>query len=486
MKEGRSAMSVSDIFALLPYIIVAGTAITVMMVTAFRRSHRLTAAVTIAGLSLAFISILQLPSFYPRQITSLIILDRYACFYLSLIFSAAMAVGLFSYGYLEKRNGIHEEFYLLMLIAALGAAVLVASSHFVSLFLGIETLSVSLYALLAYHRSAERGIEAGVKYLVLAAVSSAFLLFGMALLYAETGTMEFGRLAEAAVQGGEGMVFLTGTVLVVTGLGFKLAVVPFHLWTPDVYEGAPAPVTAFVATISKGAVFALLLRYFGQEGLHLDGPLLQVFTLIAAASMFTGNLLALLQNNVKRILAYSSIAHLGYLLVAFLAGGKFAVTAVTFYLVAYIVTTLGAFGVITLLSGSNDEADTIDHYRSLAWERPWIAAVFTAMLLSLAGIPLTAGFLGKFYILAAGVRSALWFLTVILVINSAIGLFYYLRVIVVMFQRPEAEAGDKKTPAPPLSAAGSVMLTVLVFLLVWFGVFPGFIIGVIQKISVMH
>lgn len=477
-------MNASDISALSPFIIVTVTAVSVMMVTAFRRSHGLTAAITIAGLVLAVLSILRFPAVYPRQITSLIIMDQYACFYLGLIFSAAIAVGLFSYGYLERRGGIQEEFYLLMLIAALGAAVLVASSHFISLFLGIETLSVSLYALLAYYRSSEGCIEAGVKYLVLAAVSSAFLLFGMALLYAETGTMEFGRLAEAVLSGGGGLVFLTGTVLIMTGLGFKLAVVPFHLWTPDVYEGSPAPVTAFVATISKGAVFALLLRYFGQAGVHLHGPLFLAFTLIAAASMFTGNLLALLQNNVKRILAYSSIAHLGYLLVAFLAGGELAITSVTFYLVAYVITTLGAFGVITQLSGKNGEADTLDHYRCLAWERPWIAAVFTAMLLSLAGIPLTAGFLGKFYVLAAGVRSTLWFLVVILVINSAIGLFYYLRVIVVMFQRPEAV--NKEASVPALSAAGSIMLTVLAFLLVWLGVFPGFVIEVIQKISVMH
>jgi NADH-quinone oxidoreductase subunit N len=475
-------MSVTEILALMPYLIVTGTSVVVMLTIAFYRNHKLTAVLTIAGLSLAFISLSSLFSASPRQISSLFIMDRYAYFYLGLIFASAIVVALYSFGYLEKRGGTREEFYLLLLLAALGAAVLVASSHFVSLFLGVETLSVSLYALLAFHRS-ERGIEAGIKYLVLAAVSSAFLLFGMALLYAELGTMEFSRLAEAAAAG-SGIIFLTGTVLVVTGLGFKLAVVPFHMWTPDVYEGAPAPVTAFVATISKGAVFALLLRYFARADMQMNASLMQVFTIIAVASMFTGNLLALLQNNIKRILAYSSIAHMGYLLVAFLAGGELAVPAVTFYLTAYFVTTLGAFGVIILLSGREGEADSIDHYRSLAWSRPWVAGAFTVMLLSLAGIPLTAGFLGKFYVLAAGIRAALWFPIIMLVLNSAIGLFYYLRIIIVMFQRPEGWSPEIQFS--PLAAGGSITLAVLMFLLVWLGVYPALIIDMIQKIVITH
>jgi len=476
-------MSVSEILALMPYLIVTGTSVVVMLAIAFYRNHGLTAVLTIAGLALAFISHPALSSEPPRQITSLFILDRYAYFYLELIFAAAITVCFFSYGYLEKLDGIREEFYLLLLLATLGAAVLVASSHFVSLFLGIETLSVSLYALLAFRRSTERGIEAGIKYLVLAAVSSAFLLFGMALLYADLGTMEFSRLAEAAAAGG-GIVFLTGTVLIVVGLGFKLAVVPFHMWTPDVYEGAPAPVTAFIATISKGAVFALLLRYFVRADMQMNESLVRIFTIIAVASMFTGNLLALLQNNVKRILAYSSIAHLGYLLVAFLAGGDLAVPAVTFYLIAYFVTTLGAFGVIILLSGSTSEADSIDHYRSLAWSRPWVAGVFTVMLLSLAGIPLTAGFLGKFYVLAAGVRAALWFPVAMLVLNSAIGLFYYLRIIIVMFQHPGGKSPEIQSS--PLAAGGSIMLAVLMILLVWLGIYPALMIEIIQKIVIAH
>jgi NADH-quinone oxidoreductase subunit N len=274
------------------------------------------------------------------------------------------------------------------------------------------------------------------------------------------------------------MVMLTGAGLLVVGIGFKLAVVPFHLWTPDVYQGAPAPVTGFVATVSKGAALALLIRIFPPADIQAGGPLYTVFALIAAASMMAGNLLALLQSNVKRILAYSSIAHLGYLLTAYLAGGVLAVTAITFYLIAYFVTTLGAFGIVVLLSGPQHEAERLDDYRGLFWRRPWLAGVFTAMLLSLAGIPLTVGFIGKFYLVLAGVGSALWTLVIILVVTSTIGLYYYLRIIVAMFvQQP-----DKKDTGPPtpLSLPGALTLATLTVLLVWLGVVPAPVIDLIQ------
>jgi NADH-quinone oxidoreductase subunit N len=324
-----------------------------------------------------------------------------------------------------------------------------------------------------------------VKYLVLAAVSSAFLLFGMALLYAELGTMEFSRLA--ALSSGAGVyniLLLSGTVLVITAIGFKLALVPFHMWTPDVYEGAPAPVTAFVATVSKGAVFGLLLRYFSRPDITLNSSLFTVFSVIAVTSMFAGNLLALLQDNVKRILAYSSIAHLGYLLVAFLASGELVVTAVTFYLVAYFVTLLGAFGVVIVLSTAEGEADTLSHFRSLAWRRPWIAGVFTAFVLSLAGIPLTAGFVGKFYLLSAGVHSSLWFLVSMLVLSSVIGLFYYLRILLAMFQPQAAVSEDKTFISSKLAPAGGLLLAMLFSALLWLGIYPGPLIEIISKLAI--
>jgi NADH-quinone oxidoreductase subunit N len=247
-----------------------------------------------------------------------------------------------------------------------------------------------------------------------------------------------------------------------------------------VYEGAPAPVTAFIATISKGSMFALLLRYFySSEAQHLRGVYL-VFSIIAIASMFGGNLLALLQDNVKRILAYSSIAHLGYLLVAFQAGGSFAVEAVTFYLVAYFITTLGAFGVITVLSNGEREADSLENYRGLFWRRPGLALIFTAMLLSLAGIPVTAGFLGKFYVLTAGVSTQLWTLILILVVSSVVGLFYYLRLVVVLYDNAPALSPAPEPVASHVPAADRALLALLTILLIWLGTFPAGLLKLVE------
>lgn len=468
-------MTAADCIALLPLLILTGAAAIVMLAVAVRRSHLATAVLTFGGLAASFGSLWAAAGAAPRQVTPLLMMDRYALFYTGLILAASMAVVLLSYGYFEKCEGDHEELYILVLVATLGSAVLVASSHFVSFFLGLELLSVPLYAMIAYLHTRPLPVEAGVKYLVLAAASAAFLLFGMALVYAALGTMEFAHMA-ALLAGGhfERALVLPGLALIVTGFGFKMAVVPFHLWTPDVYQGAPAPVTAYVATVSKGAMFALLLRYgSGLPGYH---AIAVIFTIIAIASMFAGNILALLQNNVKRILAYSSIAHLGYLLVAFQAGGSLGPLAVTFYLVAYFVTTLGAFGVVTVLSGGTREADELEDYRGLFWRRPALAAVFTVMLLSLAGIPATAGFLGKFYIIAAGASSAIWALIIILVVTSAIGLFYYLRIVVVMYS-PAAEGASA---AAALAPAGGLVLAVLSAALIFFGVFPGPLLDAIR------
>ncbi len=471
-------MNGADSIALLPLLIVAGTAVLTMVLVAIRRSHAATVIVTLAGLAAAFGSLWSAASVAPRRVTPLLIVDHYAVFYTGLILAASIGVVLLSYGYFQKYSVHREELYILLLIATLGSCVLVAASHFASFFLGLELLSVALYGMISYPQMRQLPLEAGLKYLVLAAVSAAFLLFGMALVYAAAGTMEFGRMAaifRSGTAAAPGLV-LPGLALMITGFGFKLAVVPFHLWTPDVYEGAPAPVTAYVATVSKGAMFALLLRYFNGSPVHAAGPVFAVFSIIAIASMLAGNIMGLLQNNVKRILAYSSIAHLGYLLVAFQAAGDFGPTAVTFYLVAYFVTTLGAFGIVTVLSGGDRDADSLEDYRGLFWRRPAVAAVFTIMLLSLAGIPVTAGFLGKFYIVAAGAAAARWALIVVLVVASSIGLFYYLRIVVALYGTPH----EPSSVAPRLPAAGAVALAILSGLLLWFGTFPAVLLNAIH------
>jgi NADH-quinone oxidoreductase subunit N len=460
-----------------PVIVVAATVVVLMIAISIHRSHHLTAVLTLAGIAIAFLLLFRIapPS---RGVTALLVIDDDARFYTGLILAATAAVALLSIGYLDRLPDPPDEYYMLLLLAALGSIVLVSAAHFMSLFLGLELLSVSLYALIAYPRRREQSIEAGLKYLVLAAVSAAFLLLGMALVYAEIGTMVFQQMTMPAAAA-DRVVWLVGIGLIAVGFGFKLALVPFHLWTPDVYQGAPAPATAFVATVSKGAMFAVLVRYFWAVDVRAHHSLFVVIAMLAIASMVGGNLLALLQRNVKRMLAYSSIAHLGYLLVAFLASGTLAAMAIAFYLSAYFVTMIGAFGVVTVLSTGERDADRLDEYRGLATRRPWLSAVFAAMLLSLAGIPLTAGFVGKFYLTVAAGDSALWLLLVVMMVTSGIGLFYYLRVIVAMFMEPPAEPVEAPGTGPvPLIAR--LTLGTLTILLVWFGVYPGPLMALIR------
>jgi len=472
-------MSGAQLMALLPLIILGGTPIVVMLVLAIRRSHEAAVILTLVGLGASFAALSMVYGHPPRQVTPLLIMDRFTAVYMALLLFATGATAVLSYSYLKWYSGNTGEFYILLLLAATGAAVLTASNHFASLFLGYEILSVSLYALIAYPRLSSRHLEAGLKYLILAAASSAFLIFGIALLYAGSGSLEFkeiSTLLRSAAFHGEGALLLTGAAMMTVGLGFKLAVVPFHLWTPDVYQGAPAPVTGFVSTVSKGGVVALLVRFFLPAEIQPGGSLFLMFSFIAIASMVVGNLLALLQDNIKRILAYSSIAHLGYLLVAFLTAGSLAVTAITIYLLAYFIMTLGAFGVISMHSGPEREAEHMDDYRGLFWSRPWFGGVFVVMLLSLAGIPLTAGFMGKFYVVAAAVGSARWNLVVVLVVTSTIGLFYYLRMVATLFVRPSG----KPATAPALPLPGRLMLAILLVLLFWVGVLPTYFINLIQ------
>jgi NADH-quinone oxidoreductase subunit N len=466
-------MNAADFTASLPLLIPSVTAVVLMLAIAIRRNHELVFAISLIGMAASLASLPLAASAVPRQITRLIILDSYSLLYMAILLCAAAFVLLFAYDYLKRRQEHREEFYILVLLATTGAMVLVASRHFTSLFLGLELLSVALYVLISYVRTERASIEAGIKYLVLAASSSSVLIFGLALIYAGSGSMDLSQFATVMSRTtGPANTFplLAGLMLVLTGVGFKLAVVPFHLWTPDVYEGAPLPVTAFIATVSKGGMFALLLRWFHVPDVGLAGAPGLVLSIIAIASMLTGNLLALTQTNVKRILAYSSIAHMGYLLVALLAGGALGAPAATYYLIAYLATILGAFGLMTSMSGSKWEAASIDDYRGLFWRRPFVAGAFTTMLLSLAGIPLTAGFLGKFYVIAAGASQSRWVLLFTLVISSTIGLFYYLRILVAMYAR---ETGpERASPVLPLPLPATVALAALTGIVFLLGVYP--------------
>lgn len=474
-------MNKTDFLNVIPLFILTSAAILIMFSISVRRNHKMIYIITAVSLIADFVYTITYNAGRQWVIEPLFVFDGFGIFNMGLILMTALAITMLSYAYFEQREERKEEYYILLILATLGASVLCISKHFVSLFLGLEILSVSLYSMIAYLRKRGKSDEAGLKYLIMAAFSSAFILFGMALIYAVTGAMEFSGIARY-MPGSETMpVLLTaGFGLLVVGIGFKLSLVPFHMWAADVYEGAPAPVTAFIATVSKGGVMVLLVRLFNDVGGYRYESLVVIFSVIAIASMFAGNFLALRQNNVKRLLAYSSIAHIGYLLVAFLAGGNLGLEAVTFYLVAYFITTVGAFGVLAMLSDQDRDAELTQDYRGLFWLRPWTGAMFSAMLLSLAGIPLTAGFVGKFYLVAAGVSTGKWLLISMLVINSAIGLYYYIRLIAVMFERHTSDVQPRPTLSPVVYMASGATLGTLMLLLLWVGIFPEWMMRVIR------
>jgi NADH-quinone oxidoreductase subunit N len=468
-----NTMGMIELQAILPIIVLTVVIVLLMLVIAFRRTHGLTAGFTVVGLLCTLLSI-PIAMAVGEQTMSLLSVDRYGIFFTVLLLGVALASTLLSWEYLRHRSGRNEEFYLLLLLATLGALVLAFANHVVSLLLGMELLGVSLYAMISYPEKGKLPLEAAIKYLVLSGCASAVLLFGFALLYAALGSLSFVGMGERLSAAADNQVLiLAGTALVLTGVGFKLSVVPFHMWTPDVYQGAPLPVAGFLATASKGAIFAVLLRFFMEAQLHQYNTLLVTLSVLAVASMLAGNLLALQQQNIKRLLSYSSIAHFGYLLVALVAGGvlggsNFAVEAASYYVVAYVVTTLAAFAVISVLSSDGeDEQQLVEDLTGLFWRRPLLAGLMTLALLSLAGIPLTAGFIGKLYVFASGIEGALWILLGALVLGSAVGIYYYLRVIYVMTLPEDNKAIGHATPW--LGETVAVLLAVLV---VWLGVFP--------------
>ena len=480
--------------ALSPILFTSAAIVAVMLSIAIKRDHfwNVTAGIAFGNLAWIAVAVLffgplvlpeSIPAILPLQITPLLVVDNYALFYFGIIIVCTLACATLLQGYLEGYSGNKEEMYLLLALAALGGMVLVASCHFASFFIGLELLSIPLYAMIAYPHRSKRSLEAGLKYLVLSAAASAFILFGMALIYAQVGNLSFAAIGAFMAHPGPvpGVVTLGGAMLLV-GIGFKLSLVPFHLWTPDVYEGAPAPVTSFLATASKTAVFAVLLRYYVEARGYEDGDLIQVLTVLAILSMIIGNVLALLQNNVKRMLAYSSIAHFGYCLVGLIASGPLAVEAVGAYLITYVVTTLGVLGVVTLISSpyNNDgDADELEDYRGLFWRRPYISSILTALLLSLAGIPVTAGFVGKFYVIAAGVDAKQWWLLGAVVLGSAIGLFYYLRLMIVMFMDRDRQQRFEAPLNWGLQTGGAMVLAVTLASFV-LGLYPQPFIEIIQ------
>jgi NADH-quinone oxidoreductase subunit N len=477
-------MSAQPVMSLLPMMILGGGMLITMILIALKRNHLsvLISSLVVLAISFGFL-VCRFPE-VPCSIGDLFIIDRFGLYFQALIIVATFVVLAFSYISLknlfpQKRK---EEQYLLVLLAALGSGMMVVSTHFISFFVSLEIITISLYSLVSYYRERSTAIEAGLKYMMLAAMSSAFLLFGMALIYAVSGAMSFSGIAamNSALNTSQTVMMIAGVGMMITGIGFKLGVVPFHMWAPDVYEGASSPVSAFIATVSKGGVIAVLIRFFLMTNLYHFEKLILAFTIIAILSMLIGNLLGLMQNNVKRMLAYSSIANLGYVLVAFITGKEIGLHSATFYMTAYSIAILGAFGIITLVSQSDSEATDTEDYRSLFWRKPVLATAFTIFLLSLAGIPLTAGFMGKYLVLMAAIGNAHWLLAIVLVISSVIGLYYYLSLIVTMAKPSNDSLVNLSFPKN--SIGGTILIVLLSFLVVWFGLWPAWLIRFIYNL----
>ncbi len=482
-------MGISDLKTLLPLALLAGGVLFTMLGIAVKRNHALALVSVLATLAAALFSLYVRRSQGPHALNDLFLVDRFGAYFQALILCSAFAVAIFSYISLsnffpDKRK---EEYYVLLLLAVMGTMTMVISVHFISFFVGLELLNIALYALISYYRERPKAIEAGVKYLILAAMSSAILLFGMALIYTATGTLSFQGLGAVSLRLRPFalVLLLGGSGLLLSGIGFKLALAPFHAWAPDVYEGASSPVSAFIAVISKGAMVAVLLRFFTLSRLYEFPTVVLLCSVLALLSMLVGNLLALFQNNIKRMLAYSSVGHFGYLLVALISGRGSGTPAVMFYLAAYSVSVLTAFGLITVLSTSDSEAMDIDNYAGLFWKKPVSAALLAIALLSLAGIPLTAGFMGKFLLLRSGVANSHWLLVFVLIGSSVIGLFYYLRFVFAMMRTGDGGARFAAVAAfhtPRYSQAAVILLMVLGMAILWLGSFPASMITLIQSI----
>ncbi|MBK8103449.1 MAG: NADH-quinone oxidoreductase subunit NuoN [Cellvibrionales bacterium] len=475
VETANASLLLHSLLSLLPVILCSLTAVCVMLGIAIRRNYFVNATLAVIGLNASLLSVWWVSQKLPPQaVTDLFIVDSFACVYMALILVITLACVTLSHAYMETHSGNREEFYLLLVLSAVGAMLMVCSRHMAALFISMEILTVPLFGLAAYSFARSRSLEAGLKYLVLSATSTAFMLFGMALLYAQTGSLSYTGIQSALAQTAQtAPLMLAGFAMIFIAFAFKLSFAPFHLWTPDVYEGAPAPVSAFLATASKVAVFAAFLRLWQWMPALSDGVMNDVLAAVAGLSIVVGNLLALTQTNIKRMLGYSSIAHFGYLLIAVVSGLNIERSAVMIYLVTYVVTVLAAFGVVVQVSSpyQGADADNLHNYRGLFWKRPYLASVMTMAMLSMAGIPMTAGFIGKFYVVMTGVGAKLWWLLAALVLGSALGLYYYLRFMITMYL---LEPGMRRFEAPLNwgRTTGGLVLLLVAVLVILLGVYP--------------
>src|SRR5271157_5634542 len=471
-----------DILRVLPELAWCGAGVLLMLLQPFVKNRQ--ALTFIAMLSAAAGTLVTFKAAFGEGFGGLVQCDIFSLFFHWLIGLVAFLVILASDSYLERENLDAAEFYALILFATAGMGVLASAQELLTAFIGLEMSSISSYVLAGYRRDSIKSSESAMKYFLLGSFATAFFLYGIAMVYGVTGSTNLATLATAD---SHSTMLRLGLTLILVGLGFKVAIAPFQIWTPDVYEGAPTPVTALFSAGPKAAAFALLLRIFAG----IDAATTYwfwAFWILATLTMFVGNLGALVQTNIKRVLAYSSIAHAGYILVALAAvtftksdvdgGASRAYAAVLFYLLSYALVSVGAFTIISDLGGRGERYLNVDDFAGLGTRQPFAAAALSLFLFSFLGLPITAGFFGKLYIFTAAIQSKLIWLAVLMAINSIIGAYYYLRIVVVMYMH------DHKGPVPadaPTSLSPTVAMVVIVTVLatLYLGLAPNHILGIV-------
>jgi len=475
-----STPSPEDFYRVMPELLWCGFGVLLMLLQPLTKNRAFLAVVAFIGAAAGTASSLLGVRYAGMGFFGLIQSDTFSLFFHVLVGAVAVLVILVAEPYLSRDKLQGAEFYALILFATAGMGVLASAQELLTAFIGLEMSSIASYVLAGYRRDTLKSSESSLKYFLLGSFATAFFLYGIALVYGASETTlltGMGHVADSQLS-----LLKLGLALILIGLGFKVAIAPFQIWTPDVYEGAPTPVTALFAAGPKAAAFALLLRIFATVPAATQ-YWFWAFWILAVLTMFAGNLGALVQNNVKRLLAYSSIAHAGYILVAFAAvtgmtsgesgnaGGVPAYAAVLFYLLSYALVKVGAFTIVSQLGGKDEKYVTLEDYAGLSQRHPVAAAALSLFLLSLLGLPVTAGFFGKFYVFKAAVNSNLIWLAVLMAVNSIIGAYYYLKVIVAMYMREPSE--DSAATAPiSFPATVNIVLAVSAIGTVYFGLFP--------------
>ena len=471
----------TDIYRVLPELIWCAFGVILMLLQPFLKNRQMLTFLAMVGAAIGTLStFFGVPG---SGFFGLIQFDTYSVFFHWLVGLIAFLVILASDSYLARENLEGAEFYALILFATTGMGVLASAQELLTAFIGLEMSSISSYVLAGYRRDSIKATEAALKYFLLGSFATAFFLYGIALIYGVTGSTNLIALANADPSSPYMRIGLT---LILVGLGFKVAAAPFQIWTPDVYEGAPTPVTALFSAGPKAATFALLLRIFATVN-AATSYWFWAFWVLAALTMFAGNLGALVQDNVKRLLAYSSIAHAGYVLVALAAvtgmksdpdtGAIPAFAAVLFYLASYGFVSVGAFTVLSDLGGRGERYLKAEDFAGLGTRQPFAAAMMALFLLSFLGLPITAGFFGKLYIFKAAVKSNLIWLAILMAVNSVLGAYYYLKVIIVMYMREYK--GTQPADSSGLSATAAMVVTVAALITLYLGLAPNRILGIV-------